>query len=134
MSTEPNKKQASKHANSGTFRKGDGRKAERSRQGTRNKMARECKEMIATCFENIGGIDGLTKWAKENPSEFYCRMYVRLIGVEVDAKSDHRQVVYNTIEQINDALGPHGLTLEMLERLRRYEEAQPKLIEHVKVD
>jgi hypothetical protein len=35
-----------------------GAKAERSRQGTLNKMSRECKEMIATRFERLGGLEG----------------------------------------------------------------------------
>jgi hypothetical protein len=136
MSTKPNKKQSSKHANGGTFRKGDGRKAERSRQGTPNKMSRECKEMIADCFERIGGLEGLVKWATanaKNRAAFYTRMYIRLLPFSLDVRT-HKDVVYHTVAEVNDRLGQAGMTLELIERLRRMEQAQPKLIDHVTVD
>jgi hypothetical protein len=136
MSTEPTKKQSSKHANGGTFRKGDGRKAERSRQGTPNKMSRECKEMIQSCFESLGGLDGLIAWAKSTPERmdmFYSRMYVRLLPVSLDVRT-HKDVVYHTVAEVNDRLGQAGMTLELLERLRREEQRQPKVIENVKVE
>jgi hypothetical protein len=43
-------------------------------------------------------------------------------------------VVYHTVAEVNDRLGQAGMTLELIERLRREEAAQPKLIEHVRVD
>jgi len=136
MSTEPNKKQPSKHANDSTFCRGDGRKAERSRQGAPNKMSRECKEMIADCFEKMGGLDGLFAWATANDEHrtaFYTRMYVRLLPVSLDVRT-HKDVVYPTVAEVNDRLGQAGMTLELLERLRREEQRQPKLIEHVTVE
>ena len=136
MNTKPNKKQSSKHANGGTFREGDGRKAERSRRGTPNKMSRECKEMIATCFERLGGLEGLVAWAKSSDKRmdaFYTRMYIRLLPFSLDART-HKDLVYHTVAEVNDRLGQAGMTLELIERLRRMEQAQPKLIEHVAVD
>src|SRR6516165_6849966 len=111
MSTEPNKKQSSKHANGGTFRKGDGRKAERSRQGTPNKMSRECKEMIQGCFEALGGLEGLVAWAKSSDKRmdaFYTRMYVRLLPMTLDARS-HKDVVYHTSAEVVDVFGSAGM-------------------------
>jgi hypothetical protein len=136
MSTEPNKKQLSKYANGGTFSKGDGRNAERSRQGTPNKMSRECKEMIASCFEQLGGLEGLVKWAKssdERLDAFYTRMYVRLLPFNLDIRS-HKDAVYHNIQDIKDRFGQAGMTLELIERLRKREQEQLKLIEHVRVD
>jgi hypothetical protein len=136
MSTEPNKKQPSKHANGSTFRRGDGRKAERSRQGTPNKMSRECKEMIATAFECVGGLEGLVAWinaSDENRTAFYTRMYIRLLPFNLDIRS-HKDVVYHTVDEVKDAFGAAGMTLELIESLRREEQERPRLIEHVRVD
>jgi hypothetical protein len=121
-----------KKAKAGTFQK-NGRKA--TRTGAPNKMSRECKEMIADCFEKVGGLDGLVKWAKasdEHLTAFYTRMYVRLLPVSLDIRT-HKDVVYHTVAEVSDAFAQAGMTLELIERLRKREQAQPKLIEHVPV-
>jgi hypothetical protein len=104
--------------------------------GAENRLNKQCKEMLATCFESVGGLPGLVKWVKESPQNrgaFYTRMWVRLVGLDVHIKDEHKNVVYRTLDEINAALGEQGLTLEMLERLCRYEDEQPRLIEHVRV-
>jgi hypothetical protein len=121
------------------FKKGntlraDGRSGRRA--GTENVLNQQCKEMIASCFQNIGGLDGLEKWAKDNRTAFYTRMYVRLLGVDINViQADaHKKIVYETVEQVNERLGEKGLTLDMLRKLCEYEERRPKLIEHVRID
>jgi hypothetical protein len=107
-----------------------------SRDGVPNKLSVQCKNMIATCFDSIGGKDGFETWAKNNRTAFYTRMYVRLLGVDINIiqDDDHKKIAYETIEQVNERLGKQGLTLEMLLQLREYEEQRPKLIEHVRVE
>ena len=122
-----------KHANEHTFRKGT---TVHRPSGAENRLNKQCKEMLATCFESVGGLPGLVKWVKESPQNrgaFYTRMWVRLVGLDVHIKDEHKNVVYRTLDEINAALGEQGLTLEMLERLCRYEDEQPRLIEHVRV-
>jgi hypothetical protein len=104
------------------------------RAGVPNRLNAQCKEMIATCFENIGGQPGLDAWAKKNRTAFYTRMWIRLLGVEVPIKDDHKNVVYETVEQVNDRLGEEGLTLDTLIKLREYEEQRPKMIGNVRID
>jgi hypothetical protein len=127
-------------ANKTAFKKGDTRRAtgvSGRRAGVPNRLNAQCKEMIATCFENVGGIEGLVAWANKNRTAFYTRMYIRLLGVDAHVKDDHKNkddhenVVYETIEQVKARLGGQDLTLEMqLEQLRRYEEEhRPKPIE-----
>jgi hypothetical protein len=98
-----------------------------------NKMSRECKEMIATAFENVGGLEGLCAWIKrseENRTAFYTRMYIRLLPVNLDIRS-HKDVVYHTAADVQDAFGAVGMTLELIEALRKEEQERPRLIEHV---
>ena len=126
MSTEPNKKQSSKHANGGTFRKGDGRKAERSRRGTPNKMSRECKDMINDCFHQVGGLQGLKAWVEksdENRGAFYTKMYIRLLPVKVAFKG-HKNAVYETLADVRAAYAVRGVALESIEKLKRLEQAK----------
>jgi hypothetical protein len=53
--------------------------------------------------------------------------------VNLDIRS-HKDVVYHTVEEVKDAFGAAGMTLELIERLRRREqEQQLKTIEHVPV-
>jgi len=104
-----------------------------SREGSENKLTKQCKEMIATCFENIGGAKGLEDWARDNRTAFYTRMYIRLLGIDITIQQERIQP-YETVEQVNERLGQDGLTVEMLLRLREYEESRPKLIEHVRID
>jgi hypothetical protein len=82
------------------------------------------------------GLDGLIKWIKkndENRSAFYTRMYIRLLPVNLDIRS-HKDVVYHSARDIQERFGQAGMSLELIERLRKEEAEQPKLIEHVRVD
>lgn len=47
-------------------------------RGLANKLTRSAKQAFEHAFEQLGGTDALTKWAKDNPSDFY-RLYARLI-------------------------------------------------------
>lgn len=49
--------------------------------GTPNKLTKSAREAFALAFGNIGGVAGLTTWAKANRDEFY-KLYARLIPVE----------------------------------------------------
>ena len=64
---------------------------------------------------------------------FYTRMYVRLLPMTLDARS-HKDVVYQTSAEVVDMFGSAGMSLELIERLRKREAERLKLIEHVRVD
>ena len=51
-------------------------------------MTVEAKTAIALVFEGLGGVDGMIEWARENNknmSAFYCRLYSRLIPLQLGA-------------------------------------------------
>lgn len=55
-------------ANSGTFRKGDGR--QRRKKGVPNKLTTELKDMILSALEGAGGVEYLKARAVDTPGPF----------------------------------------------------------------
>lgn len=66
-------------ANSGSFKKGDGRP--RKPKGTPNKLTKSAREAFQHAFDATGGFVALSEWALANKTEFY-KLYARLIPVE----------------------------------------------------
>jgi hypothetical protein len=62
---------------------GPGRPARRA-----NKITGQAKENIAEVFEMLGGVEAMAKWARNHQTEFYCKIYIKLIGVDVQAETD----------------------------------------------
>jgi len=56
--------------------------------GRPNKITGQAKENIAEVFERLGGVEGMVKWARNHRNEFYRKLYPKLIGVDVLAKTD----------------------------------------------
>jgi hypothetical protein len=56
---------------------GSGRKA-----GTPNKLTATFKQAVLMVFDNLGGVEHLTEWARANPTEFY-KIAARLIPQEM---------------------------------------------------
>jgi hypothetical protein len=56
--------------------------------GRPNKITGQAKENIAEVFERLGGVEGMVRWARNHPTGFYCKIYPKLIGVDVQAKTD----------------------------------------------
>lgn len=46
---------------------------------------------VLYAFENIGGADALADWARENPDDFYTKLFPKIITKEVDVQ-DNRGV------------------------------------------
>lgn len=61
----------------GGKREGAGRK-----KGVPNKQTTAVKQCIINAFENIGGVQNLSRWASENETEFY-KLWGRMIPHEV---------------------------------------------------
>lgn len=75
-------------ANHGGKRNGAGRKP-----GVPNKITLSVKEAVLETFQNLGGVKHMTKWAKDNPSDFY-RIAAKLIPqqIEADVTQTHKVV------------------------------------------
>lgn len=109
------------HRNSTSFKKGQrpvGRHA-----GTPNKMTAEVKEVLARCFEDLGGYDAFVKWVTSSPERldaFYSKMWIKLLPMNIRPE-DHKDVVYKSYEEVRTALAGHGISLEALIKLKQLE-------------
>jgi hypothetical protein len=54
-------------------------------KGTPNKFTASIKEAFQIAFEEMGGVEALAAWGKENPTEFY-KLVGRLIPLDIEAK------------------------------------------------
>lgn len=55
------------------------------RRGSANKTTAAIKDILQGTFERIGGEEALAKWARDNPGEFYGRLWVKLLPRDVAA-------------------------------------------------
>lgn len=68
-------------------------------KGSQNKLSKVAKENIESVFEALGGVDKMTLWAADNPSEFY-RIYSKLIVVKVEGSGpDGEHVLISRVER-----------------------------------
>lgn len=64
-------------------------KPERGRtKGAKNIVTRSMKNSILETFELIGGVKHLAMWASENPSDFYTKVWIKLLPVDIEVKAD----------------------------------------------
>jgi len=68
----------SKTDNRGGKRENSGRKA-----GVPNKLSSTVKENVIAVFEQLGGVDHMTKWAQENPNNFY-NIYSKIMPTQTE--------------------------------------------------
>ena len=62
----------------GGKRPGSGRKA-----GVPNKLSATAKQNVIDVFQNLGGVDHMTKWAQENPNQFY-NIYAKIMPTQTE--------------------------------------------------
>ena len=62
----------------GGKRLGSGRKA-----GVPNKLSATAKQNVIDVFEQLGGVDHMTKWAIENPNNFY-NIYSKIMPTQTE--------------------------------------------------
>jgi hypothetical protein len=107
------------HRTSTSFKKGQrpvGRRA-----GTPNKMTAEVKEVLARCFEDVGGYDAFVKWVESSPERldtFYSKMWIKLLPMNIRPEG-HKDVVYKSYEEVSIALADHGISLDSIQKLKQ---------------
>lgn len=57
-------------------------------KGVPNKLSRIAKDTIAQVFEDIGGVENMAGWAKENPTQFY-QIYAKLLPLQVNGAGEN---------------------------------------------
>lgn len=50
-------------------------------KGVPNKLSGTVKDSVVAVFAALDGVPGMTRWAKDNPTEFY-KIYSRLLPIE----------------------------------------------------
>lgn len=53
-------------------------------KGVPNKTTAEVKAIIEAVHQGLGGLEAMLTWAKANPSEFYTKIWVRILPAKVD--------------------------------------------------
>jgi hypothetical protein len=64
-----------------TAKIGKGKPGPGRKKGVPNKLTQSAKQAFQHAFDTLGGAQGLARWARSEPGDFY-RLYARLIPVE----------------------------------------------------
>lgn len=59
--------------------------------GVPNKFTKEVKQVIATCFDDIGGRAAFAKWASENRKDFY-KLYSKLLPIQLQSGTNGNSI------------------------------------------
>lgn len=60
-----------------------GKKTGGRKAGVPNKATAAVKEGILLCYSGIGGDDAFQQWARANPTEFYTKIYVKVLPLQL---------------------------------------------------
>lgn len=69
--------------------------------------AREVHELVMACYRRMGGIQALTDWAKKHPTDFYTKVFVKLVPLQIAGKltvEDKRKPQEMTTDEILERL------------------------------
>jgi len=75
--------------------------------GAQGKFTVAARDAFQRAFDDSGGVESLTEWAKENRGEFY-RLFARLIPTEVSAAVTHNPLtdLLAAIDGADTGIGP----------------------------
>ena len=65
-------------------------------KGAKNKLSKAAKENIAAVFEALGGVRGMTTWAKRTPrnmESFYRDIYPKILALDVSHSGEVAHVL-----------------------------------------
>jgi hypothetical protein len=61
-------------------------------KGSKNKVAKEAKAVIAEAAEKLGGVERMVEWVEEDPANeraFWSSIYTKLVAVTVAGDQDN---------------------------------------------
>lgn len=71
-----------------------------AKKGVQRERTKQAHEAIALAFDEIGGVEALTAWARENQSAFYERVWPKIIPVQLNhADADGDKLVITIVRQ-----------------------------------
>lgn len=62
-----------------------GNKLAGSRKGVPNRSTATVKAVMEEAFHQLGGIDALVTWAKDEPTEFY-KLFAKLLPIQIQGE------------------------------------------------
>lgn len=74
-----------------------GRKTGGRKKGTPNKMTANAREAIGQAFEAAGGVAAFGKWARTNQTDFYTRVFPRILPKEVELSGNPEKPIHAVI-------------------------------------
>lgn len=87
--------------------KGSGRKA-----GVRNKSTMTAKQCIQDVFDKLGGVSAMTDWAIRNQTEFYTKIYPKILPLDTNIKHSAEQLPALNITLTHDPDNPKAKKAE----------------------
>lgn len=81
-------------------------------KGKTNNITRSLKENILEVFDRIGGVQNFAAWAEANETEYYTKIFVKLLptDIKVEATVEHTvrdnalEWIDGIVERINEAV------------------------------
>ena len=61
--------------------------------GSKNKIPAGTKQAAMDVFEQLGGVEAMVAWAKENQTEFYTRVFSKILPREVEVSGQGGQPI-----------------------------------------
>jgi hypothetical protein len=73
-----------------------GQKTGGRQAGTPNKISTAVRDNVLSVFDQIGGVENMSDWAKENPTQFYA-LYAKLLPLQTQVSGDPENPVQSVI-------------------------------------
>ena len=68
-------------------------------KGSLNKAASNAKDAIQECFNMMGGVDSLHAWAANNASDFYTKIWPKILPLKLTNDKDDPLYIVTRIER-----------------------------------
>jgi hypothetical protein len=98
--------------------------------GALNHTTRAVRDTIMAAADMMGGVDGMVKWIKkheDNEFAFWSEMYLGMAPLQMNTRSEHTEVVYQSYEEIRRAFIERGAPEDKIDALLQYKMRLPKL-------
>lgn len=72
-------------------------------KGVPNKSTASVKAALEEAFERMGGVETLTAWAGDNPTEFF-KLYAKLLPIHLQGEIKHSGTLADRLQRVIDEL------------------------------
>lgn len=72
--------------------------------GNPNKLTSYVRNVLAGAFHKIGGEEAFVQWAQNNPTDFYCRLWIKLLPDSSQLSEEEREKVLDAMLGVQKVL------------------------------